>query len=189
MQEADLLKIIGAQRPPVGVIGVGGNQGVLQSGWTPDLHHHRSMSKYILIEAELDKVTRLQLTQRGRNPKGSRARRLTGDKVKKILHTGPGRGLVVGIPVKPAVDWVEVHHARSGVQALGGKIGTVAADLLVVIEIRISSVGPLMGIGHSGTAVIGYPFQHSALPFPHILCRRAQKGHRLSLRTGAPFYN
>ena len=67
MEEADLLKLIGAEGPPVGVVGVGGDQGVVQGGRTADRHHHRRMAEHVLVEAELGKVPRLQLLQLRRN--------------------------------------------------------------------------------------------------------------------------
>ena len=63
MEEADLLERIGAEGPPVGVVGVGGDQGVVQGGRAADGHHHRRVAEHVPVETELGKIPRLQLFQ------------------------------------------------------------------------------------------------------------------------------
>ena len=47
---------VGAQRPEVGVLAVGGHRDVLQRGRGTYLHHNRSVPKLIPGKAELDKI-------------------------------------------------------------------------------------------------------------------------------------
>ena len=64
---------VGAQRPEVGVLAVGGHQNGVGKGRLPDLHHDRIMGKDAAGKAELDKIPRLQFTQSGFRAKGAPA--------------------------------------------------------------------------------------------------------------------
>lgn len=61
---------VGAQRPEVGVLAVGGHQNGVGKGRLPDLHHDRIMGKDAAGKAELDKIPRSSSPSPASVPKG-----------------------------------------------------------------------------------------------------------------------
>ena len=68
MDKSDLLKLICAERPEVGVLTVGGYQHVLQRGGGTHLYYNRGVSKLIPSKAELDKIAGQKVLYGGGHP-------------------------------------------------------------------------------------------------------------------------
>lgn len=81
-----------------------------------------------------------------------------------IAEARPGWGPVCGVDVIPAELRGEIHNASACVQALGRKIGAVAANLTKIVEGWITGIGPFVGIGNRRTAVIWEQLDHAASP-------------------------
>ena len=112
---------------------------------------------------QLNEIARFHLADIGVKAERSHAL-IAREKIVKIRNAGPGRRTVVGIAVIPAVDRGKVHNAAAGVKTLAGKIGAVAADLLKIVIGRIAEVGPFVGVGHGGIAVIGQKLGQGRTP-------------------------
>ena len=119
---SELLYKIGAQRPPVGIVAVGGHQGIFQGGRISHLHHNGRVAEGRPAKTELDKIPRFDPLQGGLHPEGTRTLLLAGDEVIKVRNSRPCRGLPIGVDVIPAEGGREVHHPGTGIEALGGKI-------------------------------------------------------------------
>lgn len=86
------------------------------------------MLKNIPRKAQLDHIAQHGAAEILRDLRHRTERRLrAGKKIVQILHAGPGRRLVVGIDIVPAVDRRIVHHTGAGVDALRREVGAVAA--------------------------------------------------------------
>lgn len=148
--------LVTAQRPVVRVIGMSGDQRILQRGPTAHGHDDGRVAPNALPELELDEIPRLQFGQvKDLHPYRTwPGRRQSGQKVIKIRHSRPRGGFLVGVDVVPAKGGRVVHHAYPRVEALGGEIGAVAAQVFIVVVGRIPTIGPPVGVGHRSGPVI-----------------------------------
>lgn len=85
------------------------------------------------------------------------------------IHTRPRGSAVVGINIVPPVLLREVHHIAARVHALRDKIGAVSADILKVVEARISRERPVQGVAHRRAAVVADLDKHSVISFVHYM--------------------
>ena len=118
MQKPYLLKVISTQRAEIRVIGVGGDERILQRGRIPHSHDDGGVAEHLFIEPELYKISRLHLLQGGIDTKGTGRLPYPGNEVVEILHPGPRGRLLVGIDIIPAENGLKIHHTRPGVEAL-----------------------------------------------------------------------
>lgn len=154
MQKANLLKCISIQGPPIRIVGVGGNQGVGQGGRISDRYDDRSVPKNLLLKTQLYKISWFQLVQRSLYPEGAKAWFRPDNELTEILHPRPSGGFFVGINVVPTKCGGKIHHTCTCIEALGGKVGAVSPDFLVVVICWIAAIGPFVSVGHSGLSVI-----------------------------------
>ena len=179
VEKADVPVVVGAQRPVVRVVAVGGDEhvGGLKGRLAEQVHHNRRVVPVFPVKGELHHVAGQQLFDRCRLGHGPHALRRPRHKVVKIRHPRPGGGLVVGANVVPPQVLGVVHHPAARVDALGGKIGAVPADVLVVIKCRISAVSPPPGVLHRRRPVVreqsGLQIVHREIP-PSAQCMRGQ---------------
>lgn len=168
MNKAYLLIIVRAQGTVIGVVSVGRHQCIFRRGWIAGLDYNWGVSKNISREAELNEIAWLQLLQRCRDTERAWVLRLSGLKIEEVLHAGPRRSFVIGVYVVPAKGGRKIHNTGARIETLGGKIGAIAANFLVIIIGRIAAKSPLMGIGHGSGAVIGNNSRwcHSSQSFP-----------------------
>ena len=162
---------VGAQRPEVGVLAVGGHQNGVGKGRLPDLHHDRIMGKDAAGKAELDKIPRLQFTQSGFRAKGPRPAVLSGQKVIKVGHAAPGWRFLISADVVPSEGRRMVHHAAPSIKALGCEVGAVSPQFREIVVRRIPIIRPPVGIAHRSPAVIGQDIvqRTSPLSCPHSM--------------------
>lgn len=109
------------------------------------------------LSAQLDKIADFQFFEIGFFRKGAGAV-VSDEKAIKILDARPGSGAVVCVDVKPARYGREVHDFCAGVQALGSKIGAVAADPAEIVIGGIPAQSPFPGIFRGGFSVLGENF-------------------------------
>ena len=130
------------------------------------------MLKNIPRKAQLDHIAQHGAAEILRDLCHRTERRLwAGKKIVQILHASPGRRLVVGIDIVPAVDRRIVHHTGTGVDALRREIGAVAAQLLIIVEPRIAAVGPVTGVQHGAEPPVRTK-DHMHPPCSHSMCFR-----------------
>ncbi|MPM35532.1 hypothetical protein SDC9_82125 [bioreactor metagenome] len=147
MERSETLVSIAAQGTIVGIEGVGGNQDVVWCGRTSNRYNDRGVLKDDPIKGELNDIAKLGFGKCGFD--GNRPHRtVMGKKPVEILHAGPGRCATGGTIVIPPECGGWVHNTASGMNALGGKIRTVASDSVEVIVIGIAPEGPFVGILH-----------------------------------------
>ena len=101
------------------------------------------MLKRAAAEPQLDHIPQERAAQILRDLRHGAERSLRpGEEVMQILHARPSRRFFVGVDVVPAVERRVIHHTAAGVDALGGKVGAVPADLLVIVKLRVPPVSP-----------------------------------------------
>ena len=146
---------------------MGRNQHIRRTqGWTAQkAYHYRGVIPVFAVKGQLDHVPKLQLADGGVQGNRARALRLPGHEAVEVLYSRPGGRFVVGVDVVPAEVLLVVHHAASGVDALGGKVGAVSPNVLVVVKRRVPAIGPAAGVPHCRGAVIGK--QAPAICFVH----------------------
>lgn len=92
VQEADILKGIAAERPPIGIVGMGRHQRIFQRWRLGHLYHDGCMPEYLSVrKAELDEISGQELLQSGGNTHRSGRALTTGHElIKKCtpLHAG-----------------------------------------------------------------------------------------------------
>ena len=169
-QKADTLIVVCAERAVICIVAVGGDEYILRRCGMSHGHHHRRMPEIRSVERQLDQIAGVQIRQfagAGSRPCGLL---FPCQKIVKIRHTGPGRGLLVGVNIIPAEGRRKIHDAASYVNALGGKVGTVAPKIFVVIKGGVPALGPTVSIQYGGPPVIERKVHRRTPPFLSSLC-------------------
>ena len=128
---------------------------IVRDGLALNKDDHRRMRKRTVFKRQLHEIARLHFVNICFDTKRARTGVLRKEIV-KIFDPRPRRRALFGIYVVPAVDRGEIHYAAAGIQALGGKVCTVSADILKVKKCGISEICPPVGVGDRALAVIGY---------------------------------
>ena len=89
--------------------------------------------------------------------------------------------------VKPAKGRSVIHHAGAGKQALRSEVGAVASQLIKIVKIGISVVGPAVGIVYRRLAVIGAQSHRENLLFSLNYAGKQGKVPVSSAPTGSRF--
>lgn len=111
------------------------------------------MVKIAVGSAQLNDVPDFKIFLFGLLGKRTRAA-VARQKFVQILHSRPGSRTVVRVFVEPAHDGRQVHHARTRIDALRGKIGTVSAEAVEIVKSRIACVRPFFCVSDGSLPVI-----------------------------------
>ena len=145
---------------------MGGDEDVVWPGDGAYRYNHRCMGKNLsaVLKTELNEIAGAQKIHVNLNTHRAVSGLGPRHKVPEKLYARPGWGPVCGVDVIPAELRGEIHNASACVQALGRKIGAVAANLTKIVEGWITGIGPFVGIGNRRTAVIWEQLDHAASP-------------------------
>ena len=138
-----------------------------------------SMIKSIVTVSELDNIARFKLSLRHFPAERSGAA-VFKQKAVQELNSCPRRSAVIGIQIVPIGITVTVHYARTGKQALGYKVRTVAPYTGKIVKQRISSQRPCAGIRDGALSVIKYVPQNTKPPIDmifHYMSDRLKAAH------------
>ena len=149
MKKPHLLKIVAGERLVIRRIGVSGYKNFIEISWPSHRDDDRAVMKIFLVNYQLTDIPGHDLSW-GDFPGEGAGLLVTGEELIEIDDAGPGRSAVVDIQVVPAGGFSIIHYAAARIDTLGGKVGTVSANIGKIIVSGVESIGPLVGIGYSG---------------------------------------
>lgn len=149
MKKTYLQKIVAGEGLVIRRIGVGGDKNFIEISWSSHRDDDRAVMKIFLVNYQLTDIPGHDLSW-GDFPGEGAGLLVTGEELIEIDDAGPGRSAVVDIQVVPAGGFSIIHYAAARIDTLGGKVGTVSANIGKIIVSGVESIGPLVGIGYSG---------------------------------------
>ena len=149
MKKTYLQKIVAGEVLVIRRIGVGGDKNFIEISWSSHRDDDRAVMKIFLVNYQLTDIPWHDLSW-GDFPGEGAGLLVAGEELIEIDDAGPGRSAVVDIQVIPAEGFGKIHYAAARIDTLGGKVGTVSANIGKIIVSGVESIGPLVGIGYSG---------------------------------------
>lgn len=146
-------KVVGGEGSVVRVVGVCGNIDIT----APYIHNYRRVIVVSRRRAELNDIAYFKL---GKGPLlGKRSDALIADeKIVEVFNARPGRSAVIQRAVKPTESGGKIHDARARVDTLRGEVGTVAAEVVEVVECGVSRKRPAACVFLCKNSVVSFNY-------------------------------
>ena len=183
VKKPDLPVFISGKWSVIRIKTVGRYPNILRYDRKSHRHNDRRMLECLSLERQLNQIPRPQVFHCTRFPYRPDGYAPPRQEIIQIRYSRPGWGFLIRIDIVPAKRRRKIHDPTSRKNALGCKVGTITAQILIIIIRRISAICPLMGISDNRSPVIILYKTHGFSPLlsyarPENLFRRRGKKRR-----------